>query len=185
MMQVARRIAFDLGAPWIAVAMAVLSMFTVLGQFGGLGSATARLSYAAARDGLLPEAFARVHPRWRTPHVSMFALAGVGTALLLVAQLGDTMRAAYQELVSMMVVGTFLPYFYIFVSAWKAGLRLAPIFGLGVTGVAIIFSVIPTADITNVWLFEAKIWGGSLGLLGLGRWIFLRRRVGLAEREMR
>ena len=85
----------------------------------------------------------------------------------------------------MMVVGTFVPYFYIFVSAWKAGLRVAPIFGLGVTGVAILFSVIPTADITNVWLFEAKIWGGSLGLLGLGRWIFLRRRVGLAEPEMR
>ena len=84
----------------------------------------------------------------------------------------------------MMVVGAFLPYFYIFLSAWKAGLRVAPIFGLGVTSVAIAFSVIPTEDITNVWLFEAKIWGGSLALLGLGRWIFLRRRVdggGLAE----
>ena len=185
-MQVARTIAVDLGAPWIPVAFAVLSTVTVLGQFGGLGSGTARLSYAAAKDGLLPEAFGRVHPRWRTPHVSMFALAGVGTALLLLAQVGDTMRAAYQELVSMMVVGAFLPYFYIFLSAWKAGLRLAPIFGLGVTAMAIAFSVIPTEDITNVWLFEAKIWGGSLALLGLGRWIFLRRRVGeggLAERS--
>ena len=36
-------------------------------------------------------------------------------------QLGDTMRAAYQALVSLTLIGGFLPYLYIFGSAWKAG----------------------------------------------------------------
>ena len=175
-MQSARVTADALGAYWIPIAFAVLSMFTALGQFGGLGSGTARLSYAAARDGLLPPVFARIHPQWRTPHISMFALAGAGTALLLLMQLGDTMRAAYQELVSMMVLGSFVPYLYIFLSAWKAGQRLAPISGIAVTLVAIVFSAVPTEDITNVWLFEAKILGGSALLVGLGRWIFVRSR---------
>lgn len=86
------------------------------------------------------------------------------------------MRAAYQELVSMMVLGSFPPFLYIFGSAWKAGLRWAPISGISVILIALAFSVLPTEDIRNVWLFEAKIFGGSLFLLGLGRWIFLKGR---------
>ncbi len=175
-MQGARVSQETLGAAWIPIAFAVLSMFTAMGQFGGLGSGTARLSYAAAKDGLLPPIFAKVHPKWRTPHISMLALAGVGTALLLIMQLGDTMRAAYQALVSMMVIGTFIPYLYIFLSAWKAGQRIAPASGIAVTLIAIIFSAVPTEDITNVWLFEAKIFGGAALFLGLGRWIFVASR---------
>ena len=175
-MQAGKVAAEVLGAFWIPAVFAMLSTFAMLGQFGGLVSATARLSYAAAKDGLLPPVFARVHPRWRTPHVSMLALAGAGTVLLLVMQLGDTMRAAYQELVSMMVLGSFAPFVYIFLSAWKAGLRWAPICGIAVTLMALVFVVLPTEDIGNVWLFEAKIFGGSMLLLGLGRWIYLRSR---------
>ncbi len=174
-MQAAQVGARSLGWLWLPIFFAVLSVMSMLGQLGGIVSATARLSYAAGRDGLLPSAFARVHPKWQTPHVSVFALAGTSTALLLVMQLGDTMRAAYQELVSMMVLGSFPPFLYIFGSAWKAGLRWAPVSGISVILIALVFSVLPTEDISNVWLFEAKIFGGSALLLGLGRWIFLSK----------
>jgi amino acid transporter len=163
-----------LGAGWLVLAMGALSACSMLGQFGGIVSATSRMSFAAAQDGLLPEVFARVHPKWRTPHISMLALAGLATVLLLVMQLGDTMRAAYQELVSMMVLGSFVPFLYVFLSAWKAGLRWAPISGISITVLALVFTVLPTADIGNVWLFEAKILGGFALLLALGRWIYLR-----------
>ncbi len=176
MMQAARAGAEVMGVLWLPIVFGVLSTCTMLGQFGGLVSATARLSYAAAKDGLLPPVFARVHPTWRTPHLSMVALAGVGTTLLLVMQLGDSMRAAYQELVSMMVLGSFTPFLYIFLSAWKAGLRVAPVCGIAVTLIALVFTALPTEDVGSVWLFEAKILGGSLLLLGLGRWIFSRQR---------
>ena len=176
MMQAARAGAEVMGVLWLPVVFGVLSTCTMLGQFGGLVSATARLSYAAAKDGLLPPMFARVHPKWRTPHISMVALAGVGTTLLLVMQLGDSMRAAYQELVSMMVLGSFTPFLYIFLSAWKAGLRVAPVCGITVTLIALVFTALPTEDVGSVWMFEAKILGGSLLLLGLGRWIFRRQQ---------
>lgn len=181
-MQAARVGGDVLGAGWLAVTFGVLSTCSMLGQFGGIVSATSRMSFAAAQDGLLPKVFARVHPKWRTPHFSMLALAGLATALLLVMQLGDTMRAAYQELVSMMVLGSFVPFLYVFLSAWKAGLRWAPVAGISVTLLALIFTVLPTEDIGNVWLFEAKILGGFALLLGLGRLIFLLgRRQGLDE----
>jgi APA family basic amino acid/polyamine antiporter len=175
-MQAAQVGATSLGWFWLPVMFAVFSVMSMLGQLGGIVSATARLSYAAGRDGLLPSAFARIHPKWQTPHVSVFALAGTATALLLLMQLGDTMRAAYQELVSMMVLGSFPPFLYIFGSAWKAGLRWAPVSGIVVILIALAFSILPTEDIHNVWLYEAKIFGGSALLLGLGRWIFLKGR---------
>lgn len=109
----------------------------------------------------------------------MLALAGAATGLLLAMQLGDTMRAAYQELVSMMVLCAFMPYFYIFGSAWKAGLRMAPACGILITSLALLFTAIPTEDVANVWLFEGKIWGGAVVTLGLGRWIFSRTKRGL------
>ncbi len=175
-MQAAQVGAKSLGWLWLPLMFAVFSVMSMLGQLGGIVSATARLSYAAGRDGLLPAAFARIHPKWQTPHVSVFALAGTSTALLLLMQLGDTMRAAYQELVSMMVLGSFPPFLYIFGSAWKAGLRWAPISGISVILIALAFSILPTEDISNVWLYETKIFGGSALLLGLGRWIFLKSR---------
>lgn len=176
LMQVAQTGAKTLGLPWLPAIFAVLSVMSLLGQLGGIIAATSRLSFAAGRDGLLPPAFAKVHPTWRTPHVSMFALAGGGTVLLLVMQLGDTMRAAYQELVSMMVLGSFVPFLYLFASAWKAGLRWAPVSGISVVLISLAFTVLPTADIENVWLFEAKLLGGFAILLGVGYWIFDKSR---------
>jgi basic amino acid/polyamine antiporter, APA family len=51
-----------------------------------------RVSFAMARDGLLPPLFSRLHPRWRTPHVGTLLLgiiAAIGAALLPLSLLGD------------------------------------------------------------------------------------------------
>ncbi len=48
-------------------------LVTLLGQV--------RIFYAMGRDGLLPECFARVHPRTHTPHVSTW-VTGVGSAVI-------------------------------------------------------------------------------------------------------
>jgi hypothetical protein len=69
----------------------------------------------------------------------------------------DTMRAAYQALVSLMVINGFFPYLYIFGSAWKAGKRVSAVSGTAITGLAIFCSVVPTAEVGNVWLFETKL----------------------------
>lgn len=79
----------------------------------------------------------------------------------------------------MMVLCSFVPYFYIFGSGWKAGLRIAPVSGMLVTFLALLFTAVPTDDVGNVWLYEGKIWGGAGVMLGLGRWIFLRGKASL------
>jgi amino acid transporter len=172
--QVGRAAASALQAPWLAPAIAVLIVFGAIGQFGGFGSSVSRMPLAAGVDGLLPPIFARVHPRWATPYFSILAFGAVASVLLIVVQLGDTLRAAYDTLVSLMVMAGFLPFLYIFASAWKAGKRLSAIAGTFATLIAIICAVVPTPDITRVWLFEFKLFGGT-GLVILSAHVLYRR----------
>ena len=162
-----------LRAPWLTPVIAVLVLASGAGLIGGLGTATSRLPFAAGVDGLLPKVFGKVHPRWRTPWVATLTLAVVATFLLVAYQMGDSLRAAYDELVSMMVITGFIPYVYVFASAWKAGKRLSALSGMAITGLALVCSVVPPAEISNVWLFEGKIIAGSAIIVGAA-WIAYR-----------
>ena len=78
---------------------AVLGLFsTILVQMIG----QTRIFYSMSRDGLLPEIFGRVHPRFQTPHISTIV---TGVVCALVA--GLTPINALSELVSM---GTLLAF---------------------------------------------------------------------------
>jgi amino acid transporter len=158
--------------------IALLVLASAIGQFGGMGTAVSRLPFAAGVDGLLPKVFARVHPAWGTPHVSIVIFGAVSSFLLLVMQMGDTIRAAYQTLVSLMVLTGFFPFLYIFGAAWKAGRRLSALSGAGVTVLAMACSVIPTAETRNVWLYESKIALATAAAVACG-WFLYRRAVRL------
>jgi len=164
-----------LGIGVIGPLIAFLVVASGMGQLGGVGTAISRMPFAAGVDKLLPPAFARVHPRWQTPHLSILILGGVATFLLIAIQFGDSMRGAYQELVSLMVIAGFIPYLYIFGSSWKAGNRISAISGWGVTVLAILCAIVPTADVASVWLFEGKLAVGTLAVIG-SAWIVYRRR---------
>lgn len=68
------------GLTWLSPVIKISALFglfstmlvTLLGQ--------TRIFFTMSRDGLLPGAFGRVHPRWRTPHVST-AITGVGVSI--------------------------------------------------------------------------------------------------------
>jgi APA family basic amino acid/polyamine antiporter len=159
---------------WIGPLLALLVLASGLGQIGGIGTTISRLPFVAGVDGLLPRAFARVHPRWGTPHVSILALGVVASFLLLVFQIGDSMRAAYDELVSLMVITGFLPYIYIFASGWKAGRRLSAISGWAITLMAIVCAVVPTEAISSMWVFEGKLAAGTVAVI-VTAWLIYRR----------
>ncbi len=66
--------------------MTVGALFSVSGsnESGMLGSA--RLAYAMAIDGLFPRAFARIHPRYGTPHIVLIVQ---GAAAFILSNIGD------------------------------------------------------------------------------------------------
>lgn len=163
-----------LGAAWLPFAIVVLIIAAAIGQLGGQGSATARMPFAAGVDHLLPRVFGRLHSRWKTPYAGMLVMGVVSTFLLVSSQLGDTMLAGYNTLVSLMVIAGFLPYFYIFLSAWKVGKRISASTGGIVTAIAIACAVVPTSDVHRIWLFELKIILGTVAIIG-SAWIPYQR----------
>ena len=163
-----------LGAAWLCPLIALLVFASGIGFVGGMGTSSSRLPFAAGVDGLLPKAFGRVHPRWGTPWTATLALAFASTLLLVLYQLGDSMRAAFDELVSMMLITGLLPYLFVFGSAWKAGKRLSAVSGGATIVLVLLCSVVPPAEITNVWLFEGKIIAGTLLVL-ITAWLVYRR----------
>jgi amino acid transporter len=122
----------------------------------------------------MPAAFAKIHPRWATPYVSILVFGFLASFLLIAIQFGDTIREAYQTLVSLMVIAGFLPYVYIFGSSWKLGNRLSAISGWCVTLLAILCSVVPTGEIRHIWLFESKLAVGTFAVIA-SAWLIYRK----------
>jgi APA family basic amino acid/polyamine antiporter len=79
-----------LGWRWLTPLIAVIVLVNSIGGWGGLGAAVSRMPYAAGVDHLLPRAFARLHPKWATPYVSILVFGGVASALLFALQWGDS-----------------------------------------------------------------------------------------------
>lgn len=167
-----------LGVPWVAPLLALLVTLGVTGQLGAWLAGSARVPFAIGLDRYLPPAFARLDPRWGTPHVAILTQGVACTVFLLLMQWGENLRTGYQLLVDMTVITYFIPFLYLFVSAWKHGQRGSAAAGLAVTVAAIAFSVVPTAEAGSAWLFEAKLLGGCGLLVAAARMWFTRGRRG-------
>jgi len=165
-----------LGASWLSPVFALLITLGVIGQLTTYIAGNTRLPFAIGLDRYLPEAFAKLHPRWHTPHVSILTQAILSTLFLLLTELGENLRAAYQILVDMVVIATLIPFVYIFATGFKYGQRLAGAAGALIAGIAVVLSCSPPPGIASVWLFELKIIGGTLLLALAGRVIFVRSR---------
>lgn len=116
-----------LGLPWMLVAlMATLLAMNAIGGAAAYLSSTSRLPFVAGIERYLPPLFGRVHPRFRTPWVAIgvYGLAGMLVAAL--GQAGTSVRGAYDVLVSMSVITTFLPFLALFAAMARVQSRPAP-----------------------------------------------------------
>jgi amino acid transporter len=164
-----------LGWSSFSPAFALLIVFGIFGALSSWIAGNTRLPFVIGLDHYLPDAFAKLHPRWRTPYISILFQAVASVVLLLATQAGETIAAAYQILVDMTVVCTFLPYLYIFGAGWKFGQRIAAGFGLAISLAALALSVVPPPEVTSWKIFELKVVGGCFFLTGIGWVIFARR----------
>ncbi len=164
-----------LGWPWVAPVLALLITLGITGQLGAWIAGSARVPFAIGLDRYLPESFARLHPRWGTPFVALLTQGVACTVFLLLMQAGENLRTGYQLLVDMTVITYFIPFLYLFLSAFKHGRRGSAACGATVTAAALAFSLVPTAEAGSVWLFEAKLVGGCALLVAAARMFFARR----------
>ena len=155
---------------------AIVAVLLVVGNLGGVGAwlaGSARLPFAAGVDRALPAAFARVHPRWQTPHVALLVQGVLCTVFVIAGLAGATVRDAYVALTSTTIILFFVPYLYIFAAYLRLRrertVRTAVVGWVGMAAVAlsIALSLVPPA-VEHPWVFEAKVLGGTVIFLGIG-----------------
>src|SRR5207247_1833807 len=108
--------AHRLGLEGIAPIAAALITLSALGSVGLWLGAEARLPFVAGLDDFLPRGFARIHPRWGTPHVSLYTQSLIVALCIFLSQAGTTVRGAYDVLVSMTVISYLIPFLFLFAS---------------------------------------------------------------------
>jgi amino acid transporter len=160
--------------PWLSPLIAALIMAAVAGQLGAWIAGSSRIPFVIGVDRYLPVAFGRLHPRWRTPHVAILTQGAACTVFVLAMQAGDDLRTAYQLLVDMTVITTFVPFLYIFLASYRNGQRLSGAAGMLVTASGIAFSLVPPSGTPSAWLFAGKLLAGCALLIVAGRIIFVR-----------
>src|SRR5438445_2974447 len=175
----------------IGVLGIIAAVVVTVGNAGGVGSTVAgiaRVPFVVGIDRYLPEAFGKIHPRWKTPHISILVQAVVSGAILLFSQINETMRGAYQFLVYAAIVLYFIPFLYMYAAAiklagrkdrWenpqavlipggKVGVWIAGGLGFLVVLGGIAVSLVPPGDASDKLGFELKLVGGTLAAIVLG-----------------
>jgi amino acid transporter len=127
--------------------------------------------------------------------VSLLAQAAIAAAFVFLSQAGTTVKGAYDVLVSMSIIGYFIPYLFIFASMIKLqtepagpGIMRVPggrpvatllgAMGFCVTAAAIALALVPAADEPDPALAVTKVAGltGLLVLAGAAVYVHGKRR---------
>jgi glutamate:GABA antiporter len=178
------------GIGWLTPILAAFVTLNVIGGVGGWFAATARLPFVAGIDRFLPEAFGRLHPKWRTPYVALLVQAFIAGLFIFLGQAGTTVRGAYDALVSMGIIAYFIPFLFMFAAmiavqrepagpevmrvpgGKPAAIALASL-GFTVTALSIVLACIPPDEEPNKTLAVVKVVGASLALVGVGSLVYV------------
>jgi amino acid transporter len=154
---------------------------------------SARIAYAAARDGQWPAPLGALHARYRTPHVALLVQGGIATLIFLsslfltVGGGTTTVQESYDILVNLTLVVYFVPYLYLFVGLARllkgaelgVGLRVAAAVGFAATAISMVLVFVPPPGTANVLNYEVNlVWQtGAVLAGGIGLYYFGRRRA--------
>jgi amino acid transporter len=183
------------GGWWVVPVAALLLTVARVGGVGAWLTGSARVAFVVGLDRYFPPAFARIHPRWRTPYWAILIQAPIAVFFLLLSVLGKgtSVEKAFLILLDMSLLIYFIPYLYLFLSfmvhCWRnrelrsllvpggpKGALVIGLCGLSITLFAMIVALIPPPGTFDVWIHEAKVGGGSLLLVLFGWLIYWRAK---------
>ncbi|MBI2683601.1 MAG: amino acid permease [Acidobacteriales bacterium] len=189
-----------MGVAWIGV---IAALMVTAGNAGGVGATVAgvsRIPFVVGIDRYLPAAFGKLHPTWRTPYVAILVQAALSAAVLVLANLNETISGAYEVLINATIIVYFIPFMYMYAAAiklayrpdrdsdphvalvpgGKVGIWLAGALGLLVTAVSIVLSLVPSADVTDKSGYFLKVFGGTVVSVSIGLTLYFRGKLSKA-----
>ena len=94
------------------------AMLVTVGNAGGVGSTVAgiaRVPFVVGIDRYLPAAFGKIHPKWKTPYISILVQAVLSGTILVLSQIQTrSILVGYQLVVSAAIILYFIPFLYMF-----------------------------------------------------------------------
>jgi amino acid transporter len=173
------------------------AVLVTAGNAGGVGSTVAgvaRVPFQVGIDRYLPAAFGKIHPRWRTPYISILVQAVISGAVLLLSQINETTRGAYQELIDVTIILYFLPFLYMFaavirlarrkdraenshavlIPGGRVGVWICGGLGFIVVLIGILVSLVPPGESADKWLFEFKVVIETVVAILIGLFLYWR-----------
>jgi glutamate:GABA antiporter len=181
-----------LGIGWFGVIAALL---VTVGNAGGIGATVAgvaRVPFVAGIDRYLPSYFGAIHPKWKTPYISILIQAGISGVILILSQYKSSWQDQYQLLVDAAIILYFIPFLYMYASVIKLAYRrdrtqnqavlvpggrlgvwIAGSLGFAVTLLSIGFAMVPP-ETENKWLFEGKLLGATIVTIAIGLMLYWR-----------
>jgi glutamate:GABA antiporter len=177
-----------LGMAWFGV---LAALFVTVGNAGGIGATVAgvaRIPFVVGIDRYLPAFFGKIHPRWKTPWISILVQAGISAVILILTQLGiKSVIGAYQFLVSMSVILYFIPFLYMYAAEIKlayradrasAGAVLVPggragawfmgLLGFLITAGSMVLAAVPPGEEPDKLKFVALLVASTIAFIGFG-----------------
>jgi APA family basic amino acid/polyamine antiporter len=176
-----------LGVTGLGFVPILIALLLTAGNLGGLSAwlaGSARLPFAAGVNQALPPVFARIHPRWHTPHISLLLLGVLATVFIVAGLAGSTVKSAYLLLTQATLILFFIPYLYIFAAYLR--LRRSRTVGTALTGglgfLAVAFSIVlgfvSPSDEPHPTVYRLKIGIGVVVFMGIGLWLSRGSRGG-------
>jgi Amino acid transporters len=150
---------------------------------------SSRLPMVAGWDRLLPIWFSRLHPKYKTPLNSIIFVCAITLVIAISSQIGAGIQEAFQLVDNAANVFYGIVYSILFIipligagvirSRAPLWLRVAALCGLGVSLLAIFFTVYPIIDVPSPIIFGVKIAIVSAIANAVGAAIFLAGRKAL------
>jgi amino acid transporter len=165
----------------------VIGLFalSMLGSFVAWFGVGARIPFAAGIDAFLPAIFARRNPKTGAPVPAILLQAALMIAIVILSQAGSSVAGAYDFLVAMAVLGSTIPYLFVFwvhiktadmppvPGAWAppGGRRTTRVLGwLGMASslVAIACTMVPSSSDPHPFAAFLKIVIAAAVMIGVG-----------------
>jgi amino acid transporter len=161
-------------------------LLSVIAQYALITAEASRLPMVAGWDGVLPEWFTRLSPRFGTPVRSILIIVALALLFAILSTMGTGAQEAFQ-LINNVCIVLYNVYFGMmfliplvvgsrFGKPPGMGLKIASLSGFLVTLVATILSVFPIVDVKSPLVFAEKIIGTAVAINLAGALVFWSAR---------
>ena len=169
-------VAGRVGLTGLGILTGALLALNALAGTASWTAGAARIPFAAGVDSAMPQAFGRLHARFRTPYVALIVQSIAASAIFLasvffsVAGRSTSIQEAYDILVNLTILIYFVPYLYLF----AAQVRLLPeaprrtaALGFTATAISLALTFVPPPG-SNALTYEVNLITQAGVMLGIG-----------------